>query len=161
MKKNKLLIVDNENIFEGKLELLKQADLGYEIEIGQSSFDEIKQKIEREEIESAIIIEKQENKEDYGENSLEKAQEYDCSRSGYCCLPYLLVLVVGIGLMYINTLHRCLKRKERIWLSSFFKHTSISSPTKPNKLQACMKGKKRERHGYDEEGENAPIKHIF
>jgi len=60
-EKNKLLIVDNENIFEGKLELLKQADLGYEIEIGQSSFDEIKQKIEREEIESAIIIEKQEN----------------------------------------------------------------------------------------------------
>lgn len=58
---NKLLIVDNENIFEGNLELLKQADLDYEIEIGQSSFDEIKQKIENEEIESAILIEKQEN----------------------------------------------------------------------------------------------------
>lgn len=58
---NKLLIVDNQNIFEGNLELLKQADLDYEIEIGQSSFDEIKQKIEKEEIESAILIEKQEN----------------------------------------------------------------------------------------------------
>ena len=58
---NKLLIVDSQNIFEGNLELLKQADLEYEIEIGQSSFDEIKQKIEKEEIKSAIIIEKQEN----------------------------------------------------------------------------------------------------
>lgn len=58
---DKLLIVDYENIFEGNLELLKQADLGYDIEIGQASFEEIKEKIEKEEIESAIIIEKQEN----------------------------------------------------------------------------------------------------
>lgn len=58
---DKLLIVDNQNVFEGNLESLKQADLGYEIEIGQSSFDDIKQKIENKEIESAIIIEKQEN----------------------------------------------------------------------------------------------------
>ena len=43
--KDKLLIVDNENIFEGNLEVLKNADLGYEIEIGQSNYDEIKQKI--------------------------------------------------------------------------------------------------------------------
>ena len=47
---DKLLIVDNQNIFEGNLELLKQTDLGYEIEIGKSSFDEIKEKIENEEI---------------------------------------------------------------------------------------------------------------
>ena len=58
---DKLLIVDNQNIFEGNLELLKQADLGYEIEVAQLSFDEIKQKIENEEIESAILIEKQDN----------------------------------------------------------------------------------------------------
>ena len=58
---DKLLIVDNENIFEGNLELLEQADLGYEIEIGQLTFDEIKTKIENEEIANAIIIEKQEN----------------------------------------------------------------------------------------------------
>lgn len=56
---DKLLIVDNQNIFEGNLELLKQTDLGHEIEIGQSSFEEIKEKIEKEEIQSAIIIEKQ------------------------------------------------------------------------------------------------------
>ena len=58
---NKILIVDNDNIFEGNLELLKQADLGYEIEIGEVSFDNIKEKIENKEIDEAIIIEKQEN----------------------------------------------------------------------------------------------------
>lgn len=58
---DKLLIVDNENIFEGNLELLKQADLGYEIEVGKASFEEIKTKIENGDIYDAIIIEKQGN----------------------------------------------------------------------------------------------------
>ena len=58
---DKLLIVDNENIFEGNLELLKQMDLGYEFEIGTATFDEIKEKIEDDEIYDAIIIEKQDN----------------------------------------------------------------------------------------------------
>lgn len=58
---NKLLIVDEENIFEGNLELLKQADLDYEIELQNFTFDEVKSKIENEEIQDAIIIEKQEN----------------------------------------------------------------------------------------------------
>ena len=58
---DKLLIVDNDNIFEGNLELLKQADLGYEVEIQNATFDEIKEKIETEEISEAIMIEKQEN----------------------------------------------------------------------------------------------------
>ena len=57
----KSFIVDNENIFEGNLELLKQMDLGFEIEIGQATFDEIKEKIEEGEIDDAIMIEKQEN----------------------------------------------------------------------------------------------------
>ena len=57
----KSFIVDNENIFEGNLELLKQMDLGFEIEIGQATFDEIKTKIENGEIDDAIMIEKQEN----------------------------------------------------------------------------------------------------
>ena len=57
----KLLIVDNDDIFEGNIELLKQMNLGYEIEIEQASFDEIKEKIENEEINEAIMIEKQEN----------------------------------------------------------------------------------------------------
>ena len=59
--KERILIVDNENIFEGQLELLNQVDSGYEIKIENATFDDIKQKIENEEIESAIIVEKQEN----------------------------------------------------------------------------------------------------
>ena len=57
----KLLIVDNENVFEGNVELLKQMNSGYEIEIAKLNFDEIKNKIENGEIHGAIIIEKQEN----------------------------------------------------------------------------------------------------
>jgi len=58
---DKLLIVDNENVFEGNLELLKQVDVGTEIEIGKASFEEIKTKIENGDIYDAIIIEKQDN----------------------------------------------------------------------------------------------------
>lgn len=57
----KLLIVDNENIFEGSLEAIQNMDLGYEVEIANSDYDQIKEKIKNEEIESAIIIERQEN----------------------------------------------------------------------------------------------------
>lgn len=57
----KILISDSENIFEGNLELLNDYDLGYEIQIENKTYEEIKQKIEDEEIESAIIIEKQDN----------------------------------------------------------------------------------------------------
>ena len=57
----KLLIVDNENVFEGNIELLKQMNSGYEIEIAKLNFDEIKNKIENGEIHGAIIIENQEN----------------------------------------------------------------------------------------------------
>ena len=58
---SKSFIVDNENIFEGNLELLKQMDLGFEIQIGQATYEEIKEKIENGEIDDAIIIEKQNN----------------------------------------------------------------------------------------------------
>ena len=58
---SKSFIVDNENILVGNLEALKQMDLGFEIEIGKATFDEIKEKIEDGEIDDAIIIEKQNN----------------------------------------------------------------------------------------------------
>lgn len=58
---NKLVIVDEGNIFEGSLESLKNADTGYEIEISNSKYEEIKEKINNDEIESAIIVEKQDN----------------------------------------------------------------------------------------------------
>ena len=55
----KLLVVDSQNVFEGTLENLKNMDLDYEVQIENSNYDEIKEKIENEEISSAIIIEKQ------------------------------------------------------------------------------------------------------
>lgn len=58
---DKLVIVDEENIFEGSLESLKNADTGYEIEISNSKYEEIKEKINNDEIESAIIVEKTNN----------------------------------------------------------------------------------------------------
>lgn len=61
--KDKLLIVDNKNIFEGSLEALRQTNLDYEIEISSPSDklsdEQIKAKIQNEEIESAIIVEPQ------------------------------------------------------------------------------------------------------
>lgn len=60
---NKLLIVDTQNVFEGTLENLKNMDLGYEFEITNENlqFSDIKQKIENEEIEEAILINPTEN----------------------------------------------------------------------------------------------------
>ena len=55
----KLLIVDSKNIFEGTLENLISMDLGYEIEVSNEnlSFEDIKGKIENEEVNEAILIE--------------------------------------------------------------------------------------------------------
>lgn len=54
---NKLLIVDNQNVFEGSLETLKEANLGYDIQIENLDYEKVKEKIENENIESAIIVE--------------------------------------------------------------------------------------------------------
>lgn len=58
---DKLVIVDEGNIFEGSLENLKNVDTGYEIEISNAKYEEIKEKINNDEIESAIIVEKTNN----------------------------------------------------------------------------------------------------
>lgn len=58
---DKLVIVDEENIFEGSLESLKNVDTGYEIKISNSKYEEIKEKINNDEIKSAIIVEKTNN----------------------------------------------------------------------------------------------------
>ncbi len=54
----KLLIVDNNNIFEGELEILKESQLGYDVQISNDelSFDNIKEKIDNGDINQAIII---------------------------------------------------------------------------------------------------------
>ena len=56
---DKLLIIDENNVFEGSLETLKNVNIGYEIEISNVNYEEIKSKIENEEVNSAILIEKQ------------------------------------------------------------------------------------------------------
>ena len=58
--KEKILVVDTNNIYEGTLDELNSLDLGYEFEVVTDNieFNEIKQKIENGEIESSIIIEK-------------------------------------------------------------------------------------------------------
>ena len=55
----KIIIVDSENVFEGTLENLKDLDTGYEIQILNDDYEKVKPKIEDEEIDSAIIVEKQ------------------------------------------------------------------------------------------------------
>ncbi len=59
----KLLIVDNENIFNGNLEAIKQMNIPYDIEITNDNlgFDNIKEKINNEEIDEAIILSSKEN----------------------------------------------------------------------------------------------------
>lgn len=60
----KILISDSQNVFEGTLENLKSMDLGYDFQISNEdiSFEEIKQKIESEEIEEALIIKNENGK---------------------------------------------------------------------------------------------------
>lgn len=61
----KILIVDSENIFEGTLETIKDMDIGYNVEVSNEDtikFDQIKEKIENEEIEEAIIVTRENDK---------------------------------------------------------------------------------------------------
>lgn len=57
-KENNLLIVDSNNIFEGNLKLLKETDLGYEIDIQNYSFEEIKEKLADNSYSEALLVEK-------------------------------------------------------------------------------------------------------
>ena len=54
----KLLIVDNNNAFEGTLEVLKQNELGYDIEVSydELNFDNVKEKIDNGDIDEAILV---------------------------------------------------------------------------------------------------------
>ena len=57
--RDKLLIIDSKNVFEGTLKKLKQMDLGYEFEITNEDlkFEDVKKKIENEEIKVLYIVE--------------------------------------------------------------------------------------------------------
>ena len=54
----KLLISDTQNVFDGKINFLEQMDTGYEIEVKDLKYDDIKNKLEKGDIDSAIIVEK-------------------------------------------------------------------------------------------------------
>lgn len=60
--KDKITIVDNENIYEGSLEALTNQDLGYQIEVSkeQISLEELKEKIKNGDMEEALYIETKE-----------------------------------------------------------------------------------------------------
>ena len=58
--KDKIIIIDSKNILEGNLELLKQTNVeDYEISFENITFDDVKKKIEEDEIDAAIILEKE------------------------------------------------------------------------------------------------------
>ena len=56
---DKLLVVDSTNLFEGSLDSLNSMELGYEVQTTNETltFDNIKEKIDNEEIDEAIIVE--------------------------------------------------------------------------------------------------------
>lgn len=60
---DKVLVVDSQNIYEGVLTKLNDMNLGHTFEIvnQEQKYEEIKQKIENEEITEALVISKQEN----------------------------------------------------------------------------------------------------
>ncbi len=58
---SKILISDQENVFEGKLDALDTKELGYSLKIKDSSFAQIKKEIESSKIAAGIIIEKEDN----------------------------------------------------------------------------------------------------
>ena len=60
--KDKITIVDNQNIYEGSLDALTSGNLGYQIEVSkeQISLEELKEKIKNGDIEEALYIETKE-----------------------------------------------------------------------------------------------------
>ena len=61
--KEKILIVDSTNLFEGTLQSLNQMDLGYTFQIANNdiSFDDIKTRIEDKDINEAVVIEQKDD----------------------------------------------------------------------------------------------------
>ena len=59
--RDRILIVDSEDVFEGNLGLLKDMGFDYEIEIGQDNYEQVKQKIDNSVIDAAIMVEADNN----------------------------------------------------------------------------------------------------
>jgi len=61
--KTKLTIIDQDNVYEGTLKELETLETGYEIKVSEKmTIEEVKEKINNEELEEAIVITKGENK---------------------------------------------------------------------------------------------------
>ena len=62
--KTSILIVDSENIFQGTLQSLNQQELGYDVKVSNDKliYDDIKEKINNEEVKEAIIITSEQDK---------------------------------------------------------------------------------------------------
>ncbi len=58
---DKILVSDPQDVFEGKLGALNDADLDYKFEIAPQNFEEIKVALENGDISSAIMVEKNDN----------------------------------------------------------------------------------------------------
>ena len=59
--KDKILIIDKNNIFDGSLESLNNLGLSYEIIVSDDNYEEIKAKIDSGDIYSGLIIENENN----------------------------------------------------------------------------------------------------
>ena len=62
--KTSILIVDSENIFQGTLQSLNQQELGYDVKVSNDKliYDDIKEKINNDEVKEAIIITSEQDK---------------------------------------------------------------------------------------------------
>lgn len=107
----KILIVDSKNIFEGTLQNLDTQEIGYNLEITNEEIDieKIKEKIENEEIDSCLILNKQDNilKVDYVLESLgtfesEPTQLLDILTNLYTNLQ---ISKLGLNEQQINSLY--------------------------------------------------------
>ncbi len=107
----KILIVDSKNIFEGALQNLNIEEIGYNLEIINEEIDieKIKEKIENQEIDSCLILNKQDNilKVDYILESLgtfesEPTQLLDVLTNLYTNLQ---ISKLGLNEQQINSLY--------------------------------------------------------
>lgn len=60
--KQKLIIVDQEKLFEGNLNIVKELNTDYEIEISNKSLNDVKKDIESEKTDGAIVVNKENEK---------------------------------------------------------------------------------------------------
>lgn len=95
--KTKLTIVDQDNVYEGSLKALETIETGYEITISENTnIEEIKEKINNEEIDEAIIITKNENAIHVNYMELNQTEEKEVGGNILAMMLLSLVLFYAI-----------------------------------------------------------------